>query len=74
MKIQQITLAIVSVFILAITSCGNKENTGNGANDPTSEYESDRVKHLDGNGKSSNDTMRSTEPTSNDTTTEDKIK
>ena len=67
-------LATAIIFVLTITSCGNKENTGNGANDPTSEYESDKVKHLGGSGNSSNDTMRSTEPTSNDTTTEEKMR
>ncbi len=64
-------LSAVSILTIALTSCNSHGNTGNGANDPTAEFETDKVKHTGGS-----DTINtsSTVPVSVDTTTEDKTR
>lgn len=44
MKAKTYLLGIAASLILCLTACDRDGNTGNGANDPTDKFESDKVK------------------------------
>ncbi len=44
MKTKLMILSISCVLAITIASCNRNGNTGNGANDPTSEYEPNNIK------------------------------
>ncbi len=74
MRTTIITLATTLLLGLTASSCDRDGNTGNGANDPTDRFESDKVKkNADFYGRSSQEgsdstATQSSEPTTVDTT------
>lgn len=74
MKTTFLTLATAFTLSFACTGCDRDGNTGNGANDPTDQFESDKVKkNADFYGRSSQQgsdstAAQSTEPATVDTT------
>ena len=44
MKARTYLLGMTGALILSLTACDRDGNTGNGANDPTDKFESDKVK------------------------------
>lgn len=56
MKARSFLLGLAGCFALTLISCDRDGNTGNGANDPTDQFESDKVKkNADFYGRTSNE-------------------
>ena len=75
MKPRTILLGLASCLALTLASCDRDGNTGNGANDPTSEFESDKTKKTAGSTDAVTDTAakETTTSTTVDTTTQEKL-
>jgi len=72
MKARSFILGLVGCLALALVSCDRDGNTGNGANDPTDKFESDKVKkNADFYGRTSNQNSDSTNDGSTDLNTVD---
>ncbi len=75
MKTITMTLATALLAALTTTSCDRNGNTGNGANDPTDQFESDKVKKAGERYGTASDTTakETTTLTTVDTTAMDKL-
>ncbi len=75
MKTMITTLATTLLLSLMTTSCDRDGNTGNGANDPTDQFESDKTKKAgDRYGAASDSTAKETTTLNTvDTTAMDKL-
>jgi len=61
MKARSFMLGLAGCLAVALTSCDRDGNTGNGANDPTDQFESDKVKKAgDHYGAASDTTAKET--------------
>lgn len=75
MKTMITTLATTLLLSLMTTSCDRDGNTGNGANDPTDQFESDKTKKAGDRYGAASDTTAKETTTLNtvDTTAMDKL-